>query len=950
MNQPTQESDIAKGRDGGIPAEIRGQRQAPDSIIRYAPGGVFVYSAEKDEKFSFVSDNMLAMLGYTREEFREKFDNRFSRMIYGEDRERTLQTIWEQIAVGPFDTCFYRIERKDGSLIWVHDEGHIVTDERGKRWFYVVIVDITDSVRTREDLAGQNNELRQLIDRLPVQIVVYQAVEGVVHAVAANGYLNRHTDLAPARLLKMNGPELTELIFPEDRPAAVRFFHDLFGSPDAPAELIYRTTLSAGTNYHWYRCNATRVIQEDGSVLVYAVYTDASYQKEKEADFQRVIQELLTANPDALCTFRLNLTRNLCSDCHGASEYTRQLLDSRTADELLEKLASMVDGRQERDDFCRLYSRSGLLNSFYDGRDKFAATYRRLTEKRAQWVTTYWHTLKNPYTGEIEVVAYSLDTDHAHKEKAIIASITSEEYDCYGLIDAGTRSLSYYYISPACEAAGSRPPDQYDLRVRALSETLSSPRERFLQEMAFETVLDALRTRAVYTCAYSCLDGNGDKRRKQVSFRWLESDRREIMFSRSDITDAFRREESYAEQLRSTMLEAERANEMKSDFLGNVSHDMRTPLNAILGYDRLAQQAEGLTPEVREFLLKIENAGDTLLSLINDTLDLQKIETGAIRLKPQPVSCEAVIRDVVTAVQPLMEKKNIRFVLDNSRAVMATINVDLLRVREIFINLLSNAIKFTPAGGRIDLIVECVGLEERLVRDRIVVRDTGCGMSRDFLQRMYEPFAQERNEATADIGGSGLGLAIVKRSVELMGGRIEARSEPGQGTEFSVWLDFERLDDGRAGTKKAAGAPASIAGLRILLCEDNEMNTEIARRVLEMNGAEVTTARNGREGVQTFRDSDAARFDAVLMDIRMPVLDGYGAARQIRASSHPRAKTIPILAMSADAYASDVEKTLGSGMNGHLAKPIDPPKLIGEIARLVGEERGGAPAESAKNS
>ncbi len=929
----------------GEPAATADQnQQTPQSIVQQVPGGVFVYSAEEDEQFSFVSPNMLAMLGYTREEFDQKFHGRFSQMIYREDRERVLKEIWSQIKSGPFDTCCYRIEKKDGSLVWVHDEGHIVADSDGRRSFYVVIVDITSSVLASNDLRSQNNEFKRLIDSIPVSIVVYRQHENRIRIAGVNGYLNKVFKETANSLLSMTEQEILNLIHPEDREMVIRFFSLLFTTDHVISELTYRTTVNVADRYQWYHCSAVQIPDSDGSRLVYAVYTDATYQKVKEESFNRMIEELLNANPAALCTFRLNLTQNLCSNGYGASAYIRQLLNARTADELLEKVAMIITEKGEAEKFRRNYSRSRLMESFQKGKERVSVTYHRMTDNgESHWVTTNFHILRNPYTDDLEAIVYSVDSDHARKEEEIVSVITGEEYDYIGLIDTGTDQISFYYFSSENDLSQSSIPKTYTEMIRLLSErTLSAPeKEEYLDNMKTENLLKELSDSPVYTYAYTCLNKSGESRRKQVSFRYLEPGHKEIMFSRSDITDVFRREEATLEKLREALLCAQKANEMKSDFLGNVSHDMRTPLNAILGYNNLAAQSGDLS-EIKGYLQKIESAGSTLLSLINDTLDLQKIETGSVELKPEPYNCGDVIRDVVTSVRPLMEKKNIRFVLDNSRAVMATINVDITRIKQIFINLLSNAIKFTPEGGRIDLVIECVKFEPRCVHDRIIIRDNGIGMSQSFQEKMFEPFAQERTKKTAQISGSGLGLPIVKRLVDLMGGTIEVKSELGKGTEFTICLDFERMDDILPKASREAGENPDIAGVKILLCEDNEMNSEIAGKILTMNGALVTAASDGLEGFQKFAGAKPGEFDIVLMDIRMPNMDGYAATRKIRNSGLPGASTIPVIAMSADAYASDVEKALACGMNGHISKPIDPNKLMKEIAHAVGQNTAAA--------
>ncbi|HUM83549.1 MAG TPA: ATP-binding protein [Lachnospiraceae bacterium] len=383
---------------------------------------------------------------------------------------------------------------------------------------------------------------------------------------------------------------------------------------------------------------------------------------------------------------------------------------------------------------------------------------------------------------------------------------------------------------------------------------------------------------------------------------------------------------------------AERANESKSNFISNVSHDMRTPLNAILGYDGLALDTS--SDEVRiDYLKKIGQAGETLLSLINDTLNLQKIENGVTTLHLAPVPCGTVVNGIMTTIKPLMDTKKIHFIFDNSRSVWATIVADAMRVEEIFINLLSNAAKFTPEGGEVLFSVECVRATENEICDKLIVKDNGVGISPEFISKIYEPFTQERTEKTAGIDGSGLGLAIVKRLVNLMHGRIEVTSTLGKGTEFTVYLTFPRADSKKEPEHRAKDRHAGLKGKKILLCEDNEMNREIATAILQKFGMTVISAKNGMEGVEKFKASEKGEIAAVLMDIRMPVMDGYEASRTIRGAENPDAGKIPIIALSADVYTDDIKKAQQCGMTGHLSKPIDPELLLKTLQKDI-EEAG----------
>jgi signal transduction histidine kinase len=379
---------------------------------------------------------------------------------------------------------------------------------------------------------------------------------------------------------------------------------------------------------------------------------------------------------------------------------------------------------------------------------------------------------------------------------------------------------------------------------------------------------------------------------------------------------------------------AESANESKSNFISNVSHDMRTPLNAILGYDRLALETD--SPELRaDYLRKIGGAGQTLLALINDTLDLQKIENGVTTLHPEPFPCNDLVNGVLTAVRPMLDARKIQLIFDNSKAAWATILVDAVRVEEIFINLISNAVKFTPEGGTVLLAVECEKETETELCEKLTVKDNGIGISAEFLPKIYEPFSQERTEKTAGIGGSGLGLSIVRRLVDLMHGSIEVKSKLGEGTEFVVRLTFPKAAGPVQAPPELLQTPYSLKGKKILLCEDNEMNREIASAILVKNGLTVLPAENGQAGVERFLKSGRGEISAILMDIRMPVMDGFEATRAIRASAHPDAKTVPIIALSADAYLADIQKAHDYGMTSHLSKPIDPALLLRTLQRDI---------------
>ena len=380
---------------------------------------------------------------------------------------------------------------------------------------------------------------------------------------------------------------------------------------------------------------------------------------------------------------------------------------------------------------------------------------------------------------------------------------------------------------------------------------------------------------------------------------------------------------------------ADRANEAKSVFLSNMSHDLRTPLNGILGFADIGLRKE-TAQEKQQCLEKIKLSGNLLLDLVNDTLELSRIESGKMTLEPEVFDSRGVARSIIASAKELADEKGVHFIADTKSFPRGTIRADRLKLQKIILNLLSNAVKFTPPGGTVRYAVEAINPPVNGRNRRIIVEDTGIGMSPEFLQHLYEPFSQENRPEAAGTQGTGLGLSIVRRIVDLMGGTIAVESEPGKGTRFTVDLPLTCEENAEVVPEpEREYTGTTLAGKRILLCEDNQMNMEIALVLLRDRGILPDTSVNGQEGVRRFEESPVGYYDAILMDIRMPVMDGYEATRAIRALPRTDAKTIPILAMTADAFEKNVQEAKEAGLNGYVTKPVEPAKLYQALAALL---------------
>ncbi len=411
-----------------------------------------------------------------------------------------------------------------------------------------------------------------------------------------------------------------------------------------------------------------------------------------------------------------------------------------------------------------------------------------------------------------------------------------------------------------------------------------------------------------------------------------------IVMGLRNVDRQIREELQQKELLEEALVRANKASEAKSAFLTNMSHDIRTPMNAIVGFTTLATNHIDQKDRVEEYLAKIQASSHHLLSLINDILDMSRIESGKASLDEQRSSIHEIMENLHTILQPEADERGITLKVDAGPEAEVPIICDKLKINQIFLNLLGNSLKFTAPEGVVSATVaEAPGAPAGCRRYRMVVEDTGIGMSPEFLKHIFDPFERERTSTISGIQGTGLGMAITKSLVDMMGGTIEVTSTEGVGSRFTVMLTLREAD---ASGDLAPTAPTRVVpsdalkGCHVLLVDDNLLNREIALTLLEDAGFEVECAVDGQMAVDMMAEPDADRFELVLMDIQMPVMNGYEAARAIRALKGPAA-TVPILAITADAFDTDRQKALDAGMDGHLPKPIEVDKLFAALDALL---------------
>ena len=388
------------------------------------------------------------------------------------------------------------------------------------------------------------------------------------------------------------------------------------------------------------------------------------------------------------------------------------------------------------------------------------------------------------------------------------------------------------------------------------------------------------------------------------------------------------KDEEYKRELLITAKRAEASNRAKTEFLQRMSHDIRTPINGIRGMVNMADHYADDMEKQTEYRTKVKEASNLLLELVNDVLDMSKLESGEVVLEESPFNLSSIFREVFGVIEQMAAEQNIRIVWEKKEIIYQDLIGSPGYVKRVMMNILSNAVKYNRENGQI--YVSCIEIpseQPEMTTMEFVCRDTGIGMAEEFQKHIFEPFAQEHAGSRTKFAGTGLGMPISKKLIEKMGGTITFESAEGIGTTFVIRVPFKIDLDVDIREEQADVSEKSIKGLHILLAEDNELNMEIAEFMLQNEGADVIKAWNGQEAVELFRNSEPGEFDVILMDIMMPVMNGYEAAKMIRSLDREDAKTIPIIAMTANAFTEDRIKAKAAGMNAHIAKPIDSKKI-----------------------
>ncbi len=879
----------------------------------------------------YFSPAFTKIIGFSREEVLQKPDA--LELVVKTDRKLVLKKMRSCTETAPDISIIYRFHHKTSGFVWAHAQMHFLGRLRGDSVLAVSLTEVTQEMQLGEILIRESDRDVFLVDKQDRTIQygnprLWQALhldaDKMLGASCAQYICHHDGNCGDTCVCFQAAAQKKELVTQDHKTGewlSVQAKDLVWGEHKSLAVYIKNITDIVHQRQELERKN--QILQD--------------MQAESARTYQLQLDTVMKLNKEALSLIHLDLSNNKCLGIALAPIFKGMMpLDKEyTADELFEtSRPAMVN--EQWDQRESEWTRTGLLKMFSQGQTMVSVNrYYELPgcKKMRLHVTVYL--MRNPLNKAVEGVFYADDVSEKMLNQRIMNLLMGKNYDCISIVNIATDQFTLRKAAFDFKKIFGRAGGSYSQAVRECAQNYILPEERqeFLRSSDLAEISRQLKDKDKYEFSFRVLQGKKIAYKKAF-FAWLDKPRSEVLYISEDVSDFYFKEQLRLEELQKALQTAEQARESKNNFFSTASHDMRTPLNGLLGFLNLARQAEEVD-EKNECLDKALVSGEILLQLINDVLNLSKLDSDKVILNQQAYSCRQLAEDALDIVRSSAAEKQISLELDLGAKPLGQIWTDRLRVQQILVNLLSNAIKFTPAGGWVKMSVEHLPQQVQGCSGCITVQDNGIGMSPEFLPHAFDAFAQQLDVQLPNMMGSGLGLCIVKKLVTFMGGFIKLQSVQGQGTTFKIYLPWQLARNSAPALKEEALDLKILRGKRLLLCEDNPINRELTIRILTKVGIKVETAGNGREGTDKFAASPEAYFDFVLMDIRMPVMDGLSAVKLIRKLPRADAKKIPIIALTGDAFFQDQDQTMKAGMNAHLLKPLLPRLLFKTLAGFL---------------
>ena len=749
--------------------------------------------------------------------------------------------------------------------------------------------------------------------------------------------------MTPEKMRELYKHDAMAGVHPEDRLRLAKELQEYIQAQNECGEFIYRLVRADGS-YFWVRNYISSVKRDDGLYSNFCSIRDITAEvQEKRAlrqQFRRMFNSYYSCvGKNELLVARCNATKNLLLDADNDRHRDLVTLVGDVYDDFIDFISQFIVDEGERKEFVQAAKAGALQQAFERGEREQKHVYfvSSPLEQCGRYGQFKISLLQDPDSKDVMCVLFLTDVTEKTIKKRIIDKMLALGTDRVVDLDLIHDRYKLLYAENNHKKLIGR---EFSFRKHidkvAQEHVLPADRELWLKLLDKDYILEQLQRKGRYSFNYRVrkrADSDAIKVKK-LTLAPVDLRLGRICVVRMDVTDSVAEEVRSKQAIEQALAAAEQANRAKSEFLSNMSHDIRTPMNAVLGMTEIALDNMDSREDVESCLKKISISGKHLLDLINNVLDMSRIEAGRMSVNRELVSLSQLAEDIVATMQMQAEAKKQSLTVHTEQLACAAVYSDSLRLRQVLLNILGNAVKYTPEGGAVDFTLKesPSAKGSGYVHLAFVVQDNGIGMTDEYVRHIFECFSREDSLRVQKTEGSGLGMAITKYIVDAMGGEISIQSEPNVGTEFTVLLDVERAEQEQAESREVDAAQPQ-RGLRVLLAEDNALNREIAVALLSKQDVTVETAENGQLCVEKFSAAPNGYYDAVLMDVRMPVMNGYEATKAIRALARADA-ALPIIAMTADAFAEDVERCLAAGMNAHLSKPMDIHKLMALLERL----------------
>lgn len=916
------------------------------TLVQNLPGGIAVIRfdmAKKQMLPEYISEGFAAMTGMSTDEAYALYKNDATAGVHPDDLDYIIGRLNQHLKKH-LDTCesIYRLRKKDGSYIWIKNNSSLILSPNEIPLIYAVYSDITKEIEAQNKLRQKYNDLLLRQQNYPLS---NEILSGYCD-ITANRILRIYdkTGIDPLQKFGFERQNFfkglaTLIESPEERQHFLNTFLNApllekFAQGINSQELECFIRMPHDNSGHYLKCVINMIESPDNGhtigVLSVLDLTQFKINDQISMHLAHAHYDFIATcdfNSDSYQLFFTNSKANLMPPEQGSySKNIVAFLQTFTVPKDREFCMEMFDpANMQR----RLYHENSY-SFHYSLKDEQGHIYTKnmivfLIDQRLNKVG----------------MARADITDYVREQRALLNTL-AYTFEQLSIINLVTKEFTMYTRKSVLQNLSPYKCADFNRALHKLSlpYTKLAADETAAEKFSLPVILSRLAEKPQgYEFTLPYLANDGSEKNKQINVLWGDEGHHTICLVRCDVTDIISAEKNSRSVLQNALDLAQEANRAKTDFLSAMSHDIRTPMNAIIGMTDLALDDLDNRQHLSEYLDIIKSSSSHLLTLINDILDMSRIEKGKLKLARTSFNLSVEIDRFCSRYQLLMDKNSLNF-LHNAELLHCNCIGDTAQLQRIWDNLVSNACKFTPPGGTVTFSAcELPSDNERLGWYKFTISDTGIGIDSESLQHLFDPFFRSSDVISKHIEGSGLGLAIVKNIVDYKGGTISVTSRQGEGTTFTVTLplhfDTAAEHPVEKPTHTFGSADFDFSGKSLLLAEDHPINQKVAELILEKTGAAVTIVENGLQCTELFTGSAKGSFDAILMDIQMPVMNGYEAAQAIRSSTHPQSATIPIIAMTANAFAEDIKNALSAGMNAHIAKPIDPQKLYETLAAYI---------------